>query len=380
MAHANVKDTSQYQPDYAVPPGEILADILDDRQMSHAEFARRCGRSGKLISEIISGKAPIEPSTALQFERVLDMAAKLWLNLDAAHQLHRAREEDDASIRQQEAWACRFPIKNLLRLRVLERPVDKVDAARNLLRLFGVGSIKAWEDRYGQLSVNFRRSTAFEGSVEALITWLRVGELFAERQHCAEFDRTRFLHALQDAEALTRRQPEEAEPALLDLCNQAGVAYVLFPALDGTHVSGAARWLTPRKALIQQSDRHKTADHFWFTFFHEAAHLLLHSKREVFVDERDGPADQEAEEEVEANAWAGDRLVPEAALARFTGQRRISREKVLACARDFDIEPGILVGRLQHERILAWKNLNDLKRRVALTRADGTYTLASRAS
>ena len=73
------------------------------------------------------------------------------------------------------------------------------------------------------------------------------------------------------------------------LCNGAGVAFVLVPRLAKTSVSGAARWLSPRKALIQQSDRYKTNDHFWFTFFHEAAHIILHSKRDVFVDEVDGP-------------------------------------------------------------------------------------------
>ena len=58
-----------YQPDYAVHPGEILGEHLEALQMSQAELARRCNRSSKLISEIISGKAPIEPATAVHLEK-----------------------------------------------------------------------------------------------------------------------------------------------------------------------------------------------------------------------------------------------------------------------------------------------------------------------
>jgi HTH-type transcriptional regulator / antitoxin HigA len=374
-------DTYRYEPDYAVAPGVVLAEMLEALEMSHAEFARRCGRSPKLVSEIIAGKAPVEPETALQFERVLGMAASVWLNLEANYQLHLARQQDEEAFRQGIAWAGQFPVQDLVRLGELNEPSGQVDAVRKLLAFFGVGSISAWEDRYAQFFVRFRHSPSFKSSRPALIAWLRVGEIWAEEQECAEYNRTAFLHALRDIQALTRSEPGQLVPRIRELCNGAGVAFVLVPALSKTSVSGAARWLSPRKALIQQSDRHKTNDHFWFTFFHEAAHIVLHSKRDVFVDETNGPPGDEAEAEEEANHWAGDRLVPRSAVQQFAGRRRISADSVLDCASNYDIEPGFLVGRLQHERILPWKNLNGLKRRIEIRRApDGSFVLASRAA
>ena len=74
---------NQYQPDYAVPPGWIIKERLAAQGISHAELARRCGRSAKLISEIISGKARIAPKTALQFERVMGLDASIWLGIEA---------------------------------------------------------------------------------------------------------------------------------------------------------------------------------------------------------------------------------------------------------------------------------------------------------
>ena len=84
--------TYQYNPDYAVPPGWVLDERLDVQGMSHAEFAGRCGRSPKLISEIISGKAPLDPETALQFEKVLGVDASIWLGIESEYKLHRAAE------------------------------------------------------------------------------------------------------------------------------------------------------------------------------------------------------------------------------------------------------------------------------------------------
>ena len=86
--------TDRYRPDYAVPPGWVLAERLDVQGVCRAEFARRCGRSPKLISEIISGKAPLDPETALQFEKVLGVDASVWLGIESEYKLHRARQDE----------------------------------------------------------------------------------------------------------------------------------------------------------------------------------------------------------------------------------------------------------------------------------------------
>ena len=95
--------TYRYQPDYAVPPGSLLKEYLAARSFSNAEFARRCGRSAKLISELVAGKAPVEPTTALQFERVLGMDARIWLGIEADYRLqqtHTAEAEDEEAAAQ----------------------------------------------------------------------------------------------------------------------------------------------------------------------------------------------------------------------------------------------------------------------------------------
>ncbi len=104
-------ESNAYRPDYAISPGSIVAERLEAYGISHADFARRCGRSAKLISEIIAGKAPVEPETALQFEKVLGVDAGIWLGVETDYQLHRARIAEAEETKGAVSWTKTFPLK-----------------------------------------------------------------------------------------------------------------------------------------------------------------------------------------------------------------------------------------------------------------------------
>ena len=354
---------NQYQPDYAVPPGWVLEERLAAQGISQAEFARRCGRSPKLISEIISGKAPLEPATALQFEKVLDVDASLWLGIETDYRLHRARE---AEATESAAWSKKFPVAELVKRGILQKPKSGVETASGLLSFFGVGSFKAWEMKYSSANVAYRHSPSFESDKIALATWLRLGELDGEQQNCADYDETHFKRALREIRGLTRVPVEKGLPDARQLCNRSGVALAWVEPLPRTALSGAARWLSPRKAIIQLSARYKTDDHLWFSLFHEAAHIVFHSKKSVFID---GAKQGEITDlEVEANEWAANELMPKREWARFVASGPCEKEAVCAFATAQGIAPGIVVGRLQHEGHLPWNQLNELKVRLEWTK------------
>ena len=163
-----------YRPDYVVPPGWILEERLEAHGISHAGFARRCGRSPKLISEIIAGTAPVAPETALQFEKVLGMDASVWLGIEADYQLRKAREVAAREAEPAIAWYKRFPVKELVKRGYIERPANDVDGVGKVLAFFGVASVDAWQGQFGAANVAYRHSPSFESSEEALATWLRL--------------------------------------------------------------------------------------------------------------------------------------------------------------------------------------------------------------
>ena len=350
--------TYDYQPDYAVAPGVVLEEHLAARGLSNAEFARRCGRSAKLISEIVAGKAPVEPVTARQFEKVLGVSARIWLGIEAEYRLHQERvaeAEDEEAI----TWAKRLPFKDLVKRGEVEGGASDGEIVSRLLSFFGVASVEAWHTRYNPGQVAYRHSSAFESDSYALATWLRLAEVTGASQETADYREAAFKSALSEVRGLTREAVPQSLTDAKRLCNEAGVALALVKPLPKIRVSGAAWWLSPRRPIIALSARHKTDDHLWFSFFHEAAHILLHSKKSVFIDGAKGTDD---ETEAEANDWASNFLLSPKHWQRIAGATPLSSARIRAFADEQGIAPGIVVGRLQHEGRLPWRTpLHSLK-------------------
>ncbi|MDQ7781226.1 MAG: HigA family addiction module antitoxin [Desulfomonilaceae bacterium] len=350
---------NQYKPDYATSPGEILEETLDALGIKKKDFAESCGLSTKHVSQIISGKASVTPETAIRFERVLGIAGDVWNNLEANYRAFQARKKAGQELEKQVAWADKFPVKELIRRGLIEKPKDRIHAVELVLRFFGVASIEVWEERYALVGAAFRHSPVFKSELESLATWLRIGELLAQGSQTSPYDRDLFMKALLTIRSFTNLNPEEFEPKIKALCGEAGVALVFVPEFPKTHVSGASRWLTPEKALIQLSLRHKTNDHFWFSFFHEGGHILTHSKKGVYINEPDAAG---SEEEIAADAFAERILIPPKEYKGFVARKSFSRTSINLFSEKVGVAPGIVVGRLQREKHIPFSWLNDLKR------------------
>ena len=351
-----------FTPDYASSPGELLAECLEERGYSARELARRCGRSAKLITEILAGKAPVEPETALQFERVLEIDASVWIQMEAQYRLQLTKESEERDLQDYGSWLKSFPLKNLEERGQLVATGSIAQRVEALLRFFGVGSVEACNARFSELlAVDYRTSPAFSNNIEVLATWLRLGEKRAADLPVREFDRSAFVSALTAIKALTRCPIEDAVPRMQQLCANAGVAFVAELPFKGVRVSGVSRWLAPDRGLIQQSFRHRSNDHFWFTFYHESAHLLLHSKKVVFIDTEDRSGTAEPEQEREANDWATEFLVPSKAMDRFIRHFSFTDEEVIDFADEHGVAPGIVVGQLQHRKVLRFNQMKHLQ-------------------
>jgi HTH-type transcriptional regulator/antitoxin HigA len=356
-------ESNQFMPDYAIHPGEILDETLSARNMKKSEFAERCQLSVKTVSQIINGKAPVTPETAIQFERVLGVSANIWNNLDAHYRLHMAKREDQRSLENQNDWVKRFPIKELVTRGLIVEGKSLAETTGRLLDFFGVASVAAWYARFKRVAVSYRKSPVFKSSNESVAAWLRIGEIEAEKIMTEPFDRKNFLEVLYRIRSLTSERPEIFEPRMNELCGQAGIALVFVAELPNTHLSGATRWLTSNKGLIILSLRHKSDDHFWFTFFHEAGHIFLHGKTSVFIDEEDMGTNTEEEQ---ADRFAAHLLIPESKYRAFVNRGRLAKGDILQFSQFLNISPGIVVGRLQHDCVIPYEWHNGLKRKFRL--------------
>ncbi len=357
-----VNTRNTYSPDYVVPPGQILEEYLEARGIKKNVLAALCGVSGKNISQIISGQAPITADLTLQLQRVLGTSAELWNNLEANFRLDLARCKEREILAKQQQWATAFPIADLVKRGLMPKTVNAAELVTNVLAFLGVGSPAAWDEHQAQLAVNFRRSATQKSDEKAVAAWLRIGELRAKGIEVPAYDEAKFKAALGKIREMTCRPLPDFAVRLQLLCAEAGIILVFEPELKGTSLSGATRWLkdTP---LIMLSLRHKSDDHFWFSFFHEAGHILKHGKKLTFIDLSGKPSDDPQEQE--ADRFATETLIPPRSYAAFVATRQFSEAAIQSFAKEAGIAAGIVVGRLQRERKLPWATrCNRLKRKV----------------
>jgi HTH-type transcriptional regulator/antitoxin HigA len=346
-----------FRPDYAVSPGETLRARLEEIGLSQSDLATRSGLSAKHVNQIVKGLAPITQETALTLELVTGTPAAIWNNLEARYREVLVRTKARELDTEDKAWIRRLPVAELKRRDRLPDQATGGELFEAVLAFFGVADRAAWERLWLRPSRSFRRSTNFKTSHEAVATWVRLGELQARGVRTAPYSAARFRAALHQIRNITR-QPDIDE--VVRLCGEAGVVLVFVQEIEKCRISGATWWATPAQAVIALSDRYKRDDRFWFTFFHEAGHILLHSKKETFVD-YDGDDD---ELEREADRYAGDLLIPLEHAERLRSLS--STDDVKGFAAELGIADGIVVGRLQHDSLWPWEKGNGLKRRVTI--------------
>lgn len=352
---------NEYRPDYVVPPGDVLSYELEIRGMNQSELAKRTGLTPKHIVSIIKADSSITPETAIKFERALGMPVEYWLNLESHYQEIKARISEEDQLERDLVWLQRIPINAMAKLGWLQKFKDKKAQLVEVLRFFGIASVEQWDDMWPNLNVAYRQHNAHEVFPEAVSAWLRQGELQAKAMQCQPFDKVKFREALDKIRALTAEEPNVFVPAMQALCSAAGVAVVFVPALPKTGVSGATRWLNQNTAIIQLSLRYKTNDHLWFTFFHEAGHIHLHGKKELFLEGANG-LDQTKEDE--ANRFAESEVIPKKEFNNFVRSTTCyTKADIIRFAKSIGIAPGIVVGQLQHKGLLPNTHCNDLKQR-----------------
>ena len=352
---------NQYIPDTVSPPGETLEEVLASRGMTQADLADRTGRPKKTINEIVKGKAAITAETAIQFERVLGIPASFWIAREQGYREAIARAKEFDLLEGQTDWLDKVPYKAMAKLGWVSEHKDKSLQLDEVLRFFGVASPATWQWVWNDSAPAFRRSPSFLSEPGSVAAWLRKGEVEASRQECEPFDEQAFKVALTQVRSLTRDLPRDFATTVQDICRASGVAVVFVPELPGTSVWGATRWLSSSRAVLQLSLRYKTDDHLWFTFFHEAGHILLHGKRDVFLED---DQEERGDKETEADSFARDWLIPMSQYRVFCRKGSFSCAAASRFAHEIGIAPGVVVGRLQHDGHLGRAHCNNLKRTV----------------
>ncbi len=350
----NAKNNEYHAP-IVFHPGETLAEKLNELQMGVKEFAVRTNKPEKTIITILKGKSSITPEMAVKFENVLNIPAHFWLNLQRNYDEFVARQKERESLKKSFEWVKKFPTAEMIKKGWISPQKTVEEKTKALLAFFGMSSPEAWENYFlnQKLKIDFRISLVHTKDPYAISAWLRKGELQAEELPSNTYDEEKFKASLPKIKSIMARHPRDFFQQLQSICLKAGVKVVVTPCIKKAPVNGCTRWLNDNP-LIQLSGRYKRNDIFWFTFFHEAGHILLHGKKDIFlenIDYSDKDLSKEKEADNFAIKWTLSKEEEEEILKRLeTKNFRFIEDDILDFAKKFNTHPAIIIGRLQHRK------------------------------
>ncbi len=345
-------------------PGDTILETIEHIRMSQVELAERMGKTPSKINDIISGKEPITLTTALKLEKVLGIDAQFWLNREMLYREKLLRINQEETLEKYKDWLKIQPIKELKAYGYLKTEKVSPVMAEECLKFYGVSTPVQWESLYVNryATSSFRKSDAHKATLGGLAAFLRMGEIEMRKLKLGLYSKDAFKEILKEIKKMIRIHPEDFALRLQQYCSRVGVAVIYTANIPKAPISGVARWVggTP---LIQLTDRYKSNDHFWFSFFHEAGHILLHGKKDVFIEDLE-EYELDTKKEIEADNFANKWLLPENITEELSD--KISEKEIRQLARKYDTHPAIVLARLQYLEILPYSFGNKLKLKVVL--------------
>jgi HTH-type transcriptional regulator/antitoxin HigA len=346
------KNDNKFMPTVAIPPGNTIRENMEFLGMNQIELATRLDITQKHLSNILNGNAPITYDTAIKLESVIGPSAEFWMNLESNYQLNKARLKKKEELEADLRVLKEIPYKDMSGFGWVKETSDRTERVYNCREFFGVAELSSIKPTYGVL---FRKQKHIkEISDLGVLAWIRKAELEGISVEVDKFNKRKLESLIPTFRQLTMKDPKDFYPEMKKLCAECGIALVLVEALPKTYICGATMWRN-NKAILALSVRGKRADIFWFTFFHEIAHLLNHSHREFHIN-----YDKRCEED-EADKIAGNYLISAEQYKKFIENYNYEEKiQIINYSKEIGIASYILVGRLQHDKLIGYHHNNDL--------------------
>lgn len=342
-----------FEPNWVSVPGTTISAALKDRGLDIVDLARKANWSINTVNELISGELAIDEDIAFSLQNILGSTKQFWLSRQKNYEERLLKIEAE-----KKNWLEQLPINDMIRMGWIKKTTKVLDECLNF---FDVPNVYVWRKKYETKVISYRKTEAFDSNIASIATWIRKAEIQVENYSVKEWNKRLFESVLEEKiKPLTRsKNPAIFIPRLVEVCANCGVYLAMVPCIGKSRASGASMITSDNKALITLSFRHMSDDHFWFTFFHEAGHLIMHEGR-LRLEDVEGSIQKE-EEELEANLFASECLVPLYLKKELTQLKR-NKRSIIDFAQKVNVSPGIIIGQLQHLGIIRYEYLNSYKR------------------
>jgi len=292
------------------------------------------------VSEVLSGKRPLSLTMIRRLVNDLGIPAEVLLQEQGA-QLSDEKQVQEAS---------RFPVSEMVKRGWFAGFSGTLREAKGQLEDLMAAFVAPLGSTDLQLVCN--RQTIRSGKAcdeHALLAWrIRVVTL-AQKEKVAPYRKGAVTQAFL-RELATLSYLNDGPKLAKEFLAKAGIPLVFERHLDKTYLDGAAIPLPDGRPVIAMTLRHDRLDNFWFTLFHELAHVALHLDRDggdAFFDDITVHGGKDAREK-EADAFAAEALIPSEAWSAARLTIRSKEERVRALAEQLRISPSIPAGRLRY--------------------------------
>ena len=338
-------------PARVTPPGRIIERELEAREWTQRNLAEITGRPLKTINKIITGKKQITCETAIELAAAFETGPEFWNNLQANYNLFLARKiEEDKTIRIRSRIHSLVPYNEMVKRGYLTETEDVAEQERQVRSFFGIKDIFETPVMYA----SFRLSKGKNISKPSQYAWLRIVKTKASQLEAAAFNPDRLPKLLEDLRPLLRRQKDIADVPIL--LREYGIRLVYEKYFKNSKINGAVVYTDEGAPVIGLSCLNDRIDNFWFTLVHELGHIR-YDRNIPHLDEDDGSERDEGE--LRADRFARDFLIPPRTYSRIIAGLTppyIDEESILEAARECDIHPGILIGRLHAEKVIPFSH------------------------
>lgn len=357
-------------PAEVFPPGEFLRDELEVRGWSQVELAEVLGRPPRLISELIAGKRSITPETAKGLAAALNTSAQLWMNLESAYQLKRARTNDADVVRRSFLYS-NYPVKEMIRRGWIEASENIAVLESQFLAFFGIDQIQD----VPTFSRAAKKREYADPDSRVQLAWLNRAKQLAMGVTAEPFSAQKLKSAVGLLRA--RREHVESVREVPKILAAAGVRVVVVERLPSLKMDGACFWLDGSSPVIALSFQYDRVGNFWHTIFHEIDHVLHGEGKDApIIDEM--TTENLSEIERRADNAALENAIPQVELETFVARLypMFSKAAIVGFARRIEVHPGVVVGQLQRRGAVPWTHHQEMLEKVrdifiGATLADG---------
>ena len=341
----------------AIPPGETIKEQLSFRSMSQKEFALRMGLTEKHVTNLLKGRVQLTSNVAMRLESVLGVPAVFWENLEALYRETLIKVEEENQMEADAEIAKKLPCSDMVKNGWIPSSKDSYDKVVILRKFFEVSTLQLINNPAIN-RIACRRFSSGNKSDYSLLAWAQQAKIEARNCNTAPINISGLKEAISTIRSMSILSPEEFCPELRNLFSDNGIALIFLPHIKDSALHGAS-FYDGKKIVVGLTVRGKYADKFWFSLFHEIAHIIY-----GHIGQTNGTSD---DDEKKADLFARETLVPSSSLKSFVQDRIFTTDALMQFAESINIDVGILVGRLQHDGIIRHNQFNNLKRQYILS-------------